>query len=1070
MELDLSQIPTEDLEYLKSNQLENVSNSTLENLVSQGYTGVPEQSKKIITKLKDTPYEGWESDALGYGGKIGTSDLGYLANMARSKFPNVIGPSKYKKVNRLGKEVWTDGMQIFSEEVALKHNQEIDDFKNLPTYDSRREYLKNENIRNAEEAYPNLTPEMKDSGYALTGEIGGSLLSPTTLLAGPAALYTKGDKLWKAATKFGLYSGLWGAEYSTVKQLAEEGEIDPKQLATDTILATGGGVVLRGGAPIVYKGIKSSVNKTSEEVNKLILKNKTETTADDFIQELNLQAAKIIRNDGGINYLNNPKQYGNLFTKSGVLNEQKLTKVIKEDLIKKTGVTKKQLGDIEKNSPTKFNLPKNQTEADTFIAKKTYSKYTNEDTNPFKHKVLQNISSGLVKTQRGIDSVIRPAAEFLQDSAPEIANGLVKMDYNILTKHNRNANDIKSFFEKWNTLNKQDKIKAKEFLSDGKFEEFSKNLDNPNLKEGSFPQFEIPLVGVRKTLERLRIEGNDAGIRIDKIEKYFPRFIKNYNKYNEKLTAKIERQGGTYEVTQLSKVKDKLTKQTQKDYGREPDAEELADAYNKFLAGGLKDAQGGGLYPSRIMKQIDKDMIDEYLDPLESLEKYIINSVSKTEKSKFIGKYARLGKNKNDVKIFDTGNKYLLEESIGNMSNISGLSDARLAAVQKVLRARLIDGEQGSGLAQPLKNISYITLLGNPSSAIVQAGDIGFSAAQNGMFNSTKNLLKQMTRQKFGDKLKYNIEEIGLGRTVSAEIANTGKGLDKAVEKVFDWSQFTRVDRVGKTTTINSALDKATNVVKLNNKGTLANPKQFQQFKNKWEGVLGKDNFVNMVAAIRTGRKTDDVGYYLFSELSEVQPISLSQMPVKYLTAKEGKIFYALKSFALKQFDFARKKILREIGRGKFKSAFKNTLVLSAYLGGSQTATKQLQKLLVGSPEEIKIENMPNEFAENLLKIILLNKYNVDKLSEDKNLESFVYETISPPLAPIWDIGSETLEYFEKPETVDELMNEIRNPKIPFEKSRRYIPIGGTTYSEQTVKKPKRQEKELKELLKGLDL
>ena len=300
---------------------------------------------EIITKLKDTPYEGWESDALGYGGKIGTSDLGYLANMARSKFPNVIGPSKYKKVNRLGKEVWTDGMQIFSEEVALKHNQEIDDFKNLPTYDSRREYLKNENIRNAEEAYPNLTPEMKDSGYALTGEIGGSLLSPTTLLAGPAALYTKGDKLWKAATKFGLYSGLWGAEYSTVKQLAEEGEIDPKQLATDTILATGGGVVLRGGAPIVYKGIKSSVNKTSEEVNKLILKNKTETTADDFIQELNLQAAKIIRNDGGINYLNNPKQYGNLFTKSGVLNEQKLTKVIKEDLIKKTGVTKKQLGD-----------------------------------------------------------------------------------------------------------------------------------------------------------------------------------------------------------------------------------------------------------------------------------------------------------------------------------------------------------------------------------------------------------------------------------------------------------------------------------------------------------------------------------------------------------------------------------------------------------------------------------------------------------------------------------------------------------------------------------------------------
>ena len=1007
-------------------------------------------------------YEGWKSDALGYGGKIGTSDLGYLANMARSKFPNVIGPSKYKKVNRLGKEVWTNGMQIFSEEVALKHNQEIDDFKKISTYDARREYLKNENIRDAEEAYPNLTPEMKDSGYALAGEIGGSLYSPTTLIAGPVALFTKGDKLFKAATKFGLYSGLWGAEYSTLRQLAEEGEIDPKQLATDVGFATFGGFGLRGGAPIVYKGIKYGGNKTSQVVNKLILKNKAEATADDFMKELNLQAAEIIRNNGAINYLDNPKQYGNLFTKSGVVDFKKLSEVIKKDLIKKTKITKKQLGDIEKNSPTKFNLPKNQTEAGEYIAERTYTKYTNPETNPFKFKVLQNISSGIVKTQRGLDSYIRPAAKLLEDIDPKMATELEKMDYNILTKHNRNSNDIKSFVEKWNTLNKQDKIKAKEFLSDGKFEEFS--------KKGTFPQFEIPLVGVRKTLERLRLEANNAGIKINKIERYFPRFIKDHTRYNERLTAKIERQGGDYEVTQLKRVKDLLTKQTQKDYGREPDAEEIADAYNKFLAGGLRNTQGGGLYPSRIMKQIDKDMIDEYVDPLESLEKYIINIVSKTEKSKFMGQYARLGKNKNDVKIFDTGNKYLLEESIGNMAKIGNLNDSRLAAAQKILRARLIDGEQGSGLAQPLKNISYITLLGKPSAAIIQGGDIGFSGAQSGMFTSTKNLLKLMARQKFGDKLKFNIEEIGLGRTVSAEIANTGKGLDKAVEKVFDISQFTRVDRTLKNVTINSALDKATNIVKLNNKGTLANPKEFHQFKNKWEGVLGKDNFVNMVAAIRTGRKTDDVGYYLFSELSEVQPISLSQMPVKYLTAKNGKIFYALKSFALKQFDFARRKILRELWRGEFKSAFKNTLVLSAYLGGTQTTTKQLQKLLVGSPEEIKIENMPDEFVENLLKIILLNKYSVDKLSEDKNLEAFFYETISPPLTPLWDIGKETLEYFEKPETVDEIISEAINPKIPFEKSRRYIPIVGDIYSEQTVKKPKRQEKELKELLKGLDL
>ena len=344
------------------------------------------------------------------------------------------------------------------------------------------------------------------------------------------------------------------------------------------------------------------------------------------------------------------------------------------------------------------------------------------------------------------------------------------------------------------------------------------------------------------------------------------------------------------------------------------------NALNQYLQGGAKRK------PSRVMLRIDLNLIDEYLDPMEALEAYMANSIHKTEKAKFFGRHLRLD---NEGK--STGNDFL-DESIGAMSSDIQYGN-RQEELQKIIKARIINGEQGSGWMQPLKNISYITLLGNPSSAIVQGGDIGFSAAQSGMYRSTKNLLKQMGRQKFGDKLAYSIDEIGLGRTVSAEMGGTQKGLDKAVSDLFDLSQFTRVDRVGKTTSINSSLEKAMDVVKLNKKGTLSNPKQYQQFKNEWEGILGKDGFVNMVAAMRTGRKTDDVGFYLFSELSKVQPISLSQMPVAYLNAKNGKIFYTLKSFALKQLDFARRKIVTELARGEYKSAFKNTLVLSATLG-----------------------------------------------------------------------------------------------------------------------------------------
>ena len=99
-----------------------------------------------------------------------------------------------------------------------------------------------------------------------------------------------------------------------------------------------------------------------------------------------------------------------------------------------------------------------------------------------------------------------------------------------------------------------------------------------------------------------------------------------------------------------------------------------------------------------------------------------------------------------------------------------------------------------------------------------------------------------------------------------------------------------------------------------------------------------------------------------------------------------------------------------------------------------------------------------------------MNKYSMNKLAEEKNIEDFIYDTIAPPIGPISNILQDTANYFDKPETIDEIMNEAINPKIPFEKSRQYIPIGGRAYSEQTVKKPKRRKKEFQELMKELSL
>lgn len=62
---------------------------------------------------------------------------------------------------------------------------------------------------------------------------------------------------------------------------------------------------------------------------------------------------------------------------------------------------------------------------------------------------------------------------------------------------------------------------------------------------------------------------------------------------------------------------------------------------------------------------------------------------------------------------------------------------------------------------------------------------------------------------------------------------------------------------------------------------------------------------------------------YLFNELAEIQPITLSEMPERYLKHPNGRIMYALKSFTLKQIDVLRKNIVQEWNKGNKIKAVK---------------------------------------------------------------------------------------------------------------------------------------------------
>ena len=56
------------------------------------------------------------------------------------------------------------------------------------------------------------------------------------------------------------------------------------------------------------------------------------------------------------------------------------------------------------------------------------------------------------------------------------------------------------------------------------------------------------------------------------------------------------------------------------------------------------------------------------------------------------------------------------------------------------------------------------------------------------------------------------------------------------------------------------------------------------------------------------GKITDNTKLVLFNKLLDFQPVAKSEMPQVYLENPNGRIFYMLKSFTLKQFDIFSKR------------------------------------------------------------------------------------------------------------------------------------------------------------------
>ena len=606
-----------------------------------------------------------------------------------------------------------------------------------------------------------------------------------------------------------------------------------------------------------------------------------------------------------------------------------------------------------------------------------------------RRKIPDLISEGAVKFEKGAEDavndaivndsafsrIVGPIAKPLDKYLGVLSTQIGKISQPILRRVRKFEADVhlktkerleqaEPFIKNLSALGKNEKGAIARHLYNGDFEaaEGLMKSQRSGLAESFKP--------VKEMLGTFYKEYKDSGFDFIEKQNYFPRIVKDYDGLLKSL--------GGEQRSAIDKMQREFAKKKgiQVDQISEDVKKEIA---NKALRGyGLKDAPLPGNVKKRTIQKIDDGQLRYYASPEESLHMYIRNAVNNIERRNFFGRGV-------DDVMRNVDGTIDVEGSIGRVVqkeiDAGRLDIANQDKLKELISARFIGGEQSSSQGIGiLRDLGYMGTIANPISAITQLGDLGVSGALYGFRNTIASML--------GAK---NIKLVDLGLSdISKEVAEV-RPTAKLLDKMFRASGFKAIDRLGKETAINASLRKNINMVKTA-KGEAA-------FRKKW-GKFYEGEIDALVADLKNKQISDIVKFHAFNELSDVQPITMLELPQGYNMYKNGRILYALKSFTLKQLDVVRRNVVQEYAKGSKTQAIKQAALLAGYLSTANVATQTVKDLLLG--RDVEVDDIPNNALWALLGVYGGNKYINDKYISKGQITDAAKDLIMPA-TPILD-------------------------------------------------------------------
>lgn len=605
-------------------------------------------------------------------------------------------------------------------------------------------------------------------------------------------------------------------------------------------------------------------------------------------------------------------------------------------------------------------------------------------------KGLQNVKDFGNWLTQPITSALR------QMGLPNVARTLNEHDMNVGTDIQRKQEIAAVFSREYGKLDSNEQAFVARELDNGTYAAVRDRFSN-ELNES--------IDNVRKMLDDEFISMEESGMKVGRTENYFPREM-DYDAFIRSKgvePAAINKDLADFVNNKLNlQGKDKLkaSDMNQDMIRKHLKEEDVAQILNKRITktqGNVTLVSSTSELKSRTVADVSPENLQFYADPRAALHNHINRVTPKIHDRRFFGgkkidkDIEALGGRPDDESLISA---YIRDHSARLAAN-GDILPGDMAKVEKLLHARFVGSKRRAhSVVNGTKNLLYAATLGNPLAASTQLGDLGGAAYMNGWTRSINNIIGESI-----EGTRFKMKDFGLESI--PELESMG-----VTRKILDWSLklggFRAMDRLGKETILNSTYSKLRTEVAKDAPGQTS-AKTFKYFKNRYGKRLGDDEVQKIIDGVKTGDPTNpDARLAMYSDLTRVQPISMSEMPVAYLNHPNARIFFMLKTFTLKQIDLMRNEVINEIRTGVKKGNKKqiaggvlNLGKIAGTIGLANMGVDYTKRWLSGRETDLT-----DVMVDTALRNYGLSSYTLSEITRG-DLEGAITKLAFPPLSVI---------------------------------------------------------------------